>query len=169
MSAQWSDRAWLSRRANGMPDSALHMAVLLQEVIPADFAFVLHTANPLTGKSCWRLVVGKGSCGGAASLALAIVKLQFLISLPLPPGDRDELLGQVVTGLGEVLVGNSPGSALTFAVKQIAEPAAILCFPSKTMSVHLLGGESTLIARSDSNGEDLEVCMPPLSGFNDGI
>jgi alpha-glucan, water dikinase len=46
--SKWNDRAWLSRRAQGIAEDSLYMAVLLQQVIPADYAFVLHTANPIT-------------------------------------------------------------------------------------------------------------------------
>lgn len=45
--------------------------------MPAQFAFVLHTANPITGQ-------------------------------------RGELFGEVVVGMGEALVGNHPGRALSF-------------------------------------------------------
>jgi alpha-glucan,water dikinase len=47
--SKWNDRAYLSRRARGVPHDSLRMAVLIQEVVPADYAFVIHTANPLTG------------------------------------------------------------------------------------------------------------------------
>jgi alpha-glucan,water dikinase len=47
--SKWNDRAYLSRRARGVAQDSLIMAVLIQEVVPADYAFVIHTANPLTG------------------------------------------------------------------------------------------------------------------------
>jgi alpha-glucan,water dikinase len=47
--SKWNERAYLSRRARGVPDERLKMAVLVQQVVPADYAFVIHTANPLTG------------------------------------------------------------------------------------------------------------------------
>jgi alpha-glucan,water dikinase len=47
--SKWNQRAWLSRRANGVADEALFMAVLIQKVVPAEYAFVIHTANPATG------------------------------------------------------------------------------------------------------------------------
>ncbi|HEY7423681.1 MAG TPA: PEP/pyruvate-binding domain-containing protein, partial [Gemmataceae bacterium] len=49
--SKWNDRAYLSRRARGIPHDSLQMAVLIQEVVPAEYAFVIHTANPLTGAS----------------------------------------------------------------------------------------------------------------------
>jgi alpha-glucan,water dikinase len=45
----WNERAYLSRRAHGISHDRLRMAVLIQQVVEADYAFVIHTANPLTG------------------------------------------------------------------------------------------------------------------------
>ncbi len=55
--------------------SQSHPAV--SQVVPAQYAFVVHTANPLTG-------------------------------------ERGELFGEAVVGMGEALVGNFPGRALSF-------------------------------------------------------
>jgi alpha-glucan,water dikinase len=46
--SKWNDRAYLSRRAHGVPHDSLQMAVLIQQVVPADYAYVIHTANPIT-------------------------------------------------------------------------------------------------------------------------
>jgi alpha-glucan,water dikinase len=66
-------------------------------------------------------------------------------------GDREEIFAEVVPGLGETLVGNYPGKALSVTCRKGKEAPRILAFPSK--SVGLFGGG--LIFRSDSNGEDL--------------
>jgi alpha-glucan,water dikinase len=47
--SKWNDRAFFNRRSNGIADHQLLMAVLIQQVVPADYAFVIHTANPTTG------------------------------------------------------------------------------------------------------------------------
>jgi len=46
--SKWNDRAYLSRRALGTSHEALTMAVLIQEVVVADYAYVIHSANPIT-------------------------------------------------------------------------------------------------------------------------
>jgi alpha-glucan,water dikinase len=104
------------------------MAVLVQRVVPAEYAFVLHTTNPATG-------------------------------------DAGELYGELVCGLGETLVGNYPGRALSFAARKDALAAAgaddakaaavtrTLGFPSKCVALRVA---PTFIFRSDSNGEDLD-------------
>lgn len=112
--SKWNERAYLSRKANGIPHDDLFMAVLIQTVVEADYGFVVHTVNPL-------------------SLA------------------KDEIYAETVLGLGEALVGNYPGKALSFTCKKGKGEPYILSFPSK--SEGLYGGG--LIFRSDSSGEDL--------------
>ncbi len=112
--SKWNERAYLSRRTMGIPDVDLFMAVLIQEVINADYSFVIHTINPCTGK-------------------------------------RDEVYAEIVPGLGETLVGNYPGKALSFTCKKTMESPEILAFPSKSIGLYGSG----LIFRSDSSGEDL--------------
>lgn len=48
--SKWNERAFFNRRANGIADDQLLMAVLVQEVVAAEYAFVIHTANPATGE-----------------------------------------------------------------------------------------------------------------------
>lgn len=47
--SKWNERAFLSRRHLGLPHDKLQMAVLVQQVVKADYAFVIHTVNPLNG------------------------------------------------------------------------------------------------------------------------
>jgi alpha-glucan,water dikinase len=112
--SQWNDRAYFSRQARGFPHDAMQMAVLIQEVVEAEYAFVLHTVNPISG-------------------------------------NRDELYAEIVRGLGETLVGNYPGRAMSFVYAKAARRATVLAYPGK--SIGLFGGG--LIFRSDSNAEDL--------------
>jgi alpha-glucan,water dikinase len=112
--SKWNARAYFSRRSMGIPDESLAMSVLIQEVVPADYAFVIHTANPMTG-------------------------------------DRDELVAEIVVGLGETLVGNHPGRALGFRYRRSTRTTVITSFPSKSLGLFGQG----LMFRSDSNGEDL--------------
>jgi alpha-glucan,water dikinase len=99
----------------GVPHDSLFMAVLIQQVVLADYAFVIHTVNPSTG-------------------------------------NQNELFAEVVLGLGETIVGNYPGRALSFVWDKTARKATILSYPSKSIGLYSSG----LIFRSDSNGEDLE-------------
>lgn len=47
--SKWNERAFLSRQRLGFPHDRLYMAVLIQQVVPADYAFVIHTVNPFSG------------------------------------------------------------------------------------------------------------------------
>jgi phosphoenolpyruvate synthase/pyruvate phosphate dikinase len=108
----------LSRKSCGIDDKDLNVAVLLMELVDAEFAFVVHTANPVTG-------------------------------------DADEIFGEICVGLGETLVGNDAGSALGFTVSKSTGEVTLRSLPSKLCG-HFAPSGGTVIARSDSNGEDLE-------------
>eukprot|EP01053_Blabericola_migrator_P001004 Blabericola_migrator_1__1003@NODE_1252_length_4978_cov_140_400733_g846_i0_p1_GENE_NODE_1252_length_4978_cov_140_400733_g846_i0NODE_1252_length_4978_cov_140_400733_g846_i0_p1_ORF_typecomplete_len1569_score346_11PPDK_N/PF01326_19/5_7e25PPDK_N/PF01326_19/0_0021PPDK_N/PF01326_19/7_2e08Mad3_BUB1_I/PF08311_12/2_3Mad3_BUB1_I/PF08311_12/54CBM53/PF16760_5/7_7e02CBM53/PF16760_5/1_1e04CBM53/PF16760_5/0_72_NODE_1252_length_4978_cov_140_400733_g846_i0324738 len=113
-------RPWISLAKANRSFMDLNMAVLVQELVHADFAFVLHTRNPFRDH-----------------------KLQ---------DPRRQMYGEIVNGLGEVLVANYPGRALSF-VKYENESAKVVAFPAKSEALIAKG---SLIFRSDSNGEDLE-------------
>ncbi|MBN2710989.1 MAG: TIM barrel protein [Planctomycetes bacterium] len=59
----WTLRAYQSRRQAGVPQSAIRMAVLVQETIQPDISFIMHTVDPTTGNqnlACAELAVGFG-------------------------------------------------------------------------------------------------------------
>jgi len=67
----------------------------------------------------------------------------------------DEIYGEIVCGMGEALVGNFAGRAMSFvANKNDLTNPKVTGFPSKANG--LFTDHPTLIFRSDSNGEDLE-------------
>ncbi|XP_021743087.1 alpha-glucan water dikinase, chloroplastic-like [Chenopodium quinoa] len=49
--SKWNERAYFSTRKVGLDHEYLCMAVLVQEIISADYAFVIHTTNPSSGDS----------------------------------------------------------------------------------------------------------------------
>jgi len=75
---------------------------------------------------------------------------------PMAGAKPDDALIELVVGLGESLVSNSPGRALSASVgpSDSVEPE-VHTFPSKPDGVFAPAG-GTHIFRSDSNGEDLE-------------
>jgi alpha-glucan,water dikinase len=114
--SKWNDRAYFSRKSQSIAHQDLLMSVLIQQVVEADYAFVIHTVNPFTNN----------------------------------PG---ELYIEMVAGLGETLVGNYPGRALSAVCEKGSDDFRLLSYPGKSFA--LRGGG--LIFRSDSNGEDLEA------------
>lgn len=117
--SKWTDRAVSSRRQMGVPDNALALAVLVQPLAFARYAFVIHTRSPLAN------------------------------------AHREDALIEVVVGLGESLVSNSPGRALSASVGPSGTPIEVHTLPSKPEAV-FAPEAGTHIFRSDSNGEDLE-------------
>ncbi len=49
--SKWNERAFVSRRTRGIADDELYMAVLVQQVVRAEYAFVIHTSDPVSGDS----------------------------------------------------------------------------------------------------------------------
>lgn len=49
--SKWNERAYISCKKAKLNHDDLRMAVLIQEIISADYAFVIHTRNPLSGDS----------------------------------------------------------------------------------------------------------------------
>jgi len=47
--SKWNTRAYLSRITRGIPHDSLFMAVLIQEVVEAQYSYVIHTVNPFSG------------------------------------------------------------------------------------------------------------------------
>jgi len=115
--SKWTDRAVSSRKQMSVPDDVLFLAVLVQPVVPARYAFVIHTQSPL------------------------------------PNAKKGDQLVEICVGLGESLVSNSPGRALSATVGPTG--AVVHVYPSKPDAVFAPDG-GTFIFRSDSNGEDLE-------------
>lgn len=85
------------------------MAVLIQEVICGDYAFVIHTKNPLSGDT-----------------TEIYAEVCILLSLFVNKSRKKENMflhvflaqKQIVKGLGESLVGAYPGRAMSFIVKK---------------------------------------------------
>ncbi len=112
--SKWTDRAYWSRQRLHIAHDDLVMAVLIQQVIEADYAFVIHTVEP-------------------------------------SHHDTNVLYAEVVPGLGETLVGNHPGRPLGFRMDKTTKAIEWVTMPSKSVAMRGRG----IIARSDSNGEDL--------------
>jgi hypothetical protein len=49
--SKWNERAYFSTRKVKLDHDYLSMAVLVQEIVNADYAFVIHTTNPSSGDS----------------------------------------------------------------------------------------------------------------------
>lgn len=77
--SKFNERAFLSIKKIGAKLPQVYMAVLIQKIVKAQYAFVIHTTNPTNG-------------------------------------DEDEVYAEACRGLGESLVSDKPGQALSFTV-----------------------------------------------------
>ena len=100
-----------------------------------------------------------------------VLKLPLLMRCPVA-GNKEQMYIELVQGLGETIVGNWPGCALSYTADKAHLPSlaadsgapdsfpdglvSIRGFCSKSRALRLAEGHPVIIFRSDSNGEDLE-------------
>ncbi|MGA1868234.1 MAG: phosphohistidine-like domain-containing protein [bacterium] len=114
----WNERSYLSRLSRNIKSARIRMGVLIQNVIPADYSFIIHTHNPITN-------------------------------------NNNEIITEIVVGLGETLASNSPGSPLCVISTKKEHTHTIVSYPSKNIAYFNPDKDTSLIIRSDSNDEDL--------------
>ena len=113
--SKYNERAYIATSKVGITLDDIRMAVLCQKIIPAEYAYVIHTKNPSTN-------------------------------------NENELFAEIVSGMGETLVGAYEGQSFSFAYNKTNGSYDIQSYPNKSISLR----NSGYIFRSDSNTEDLE-------------
>lgn len=128
--SKFNERAFLAMKKIGVSLNQVYMAVLIQKIVKAQYAYVIHTTNPTNGM-------------------------------------ESEVYVEACRGLGESLVSDAPGQALSFTVtKESAiakareqgdpmhdfERCVVNSYPNKPIE---LVTDCGFIFRSDSNSEDL--------------
>ena len=112
--SKFNERAFLATKKLGVTLHQIFMAVLVQRVIPAEYAYVIHTTNPTNGND-------------------------------------NEVYVEACLGLGEALVSDMPGQAISFSYDKQSKQTKINNYPNKSLGLTTTG----FIFRSDSNSEDL--------------
>ncbi|MGA1842731.1 MAG: phosphohistidine-like domain-containing protein, partial [bacterium] len=74
----WNERAYLSRFSRNLNNNSIRMGVLMQNVIPADYSFIIHTRNPLSNNDSEMLSeiavgLGESLTGNSTGTPLCIV------------------------------------------------------------------------------------------------
>ena len=82
--SKYNERAFLATKKLGVSISQIFMAVLVQRIVPSEYAFVIHTTNPTNGED-------------------------------------GEVYAEACIGLGEALVSDMPGQALSFSYDKISK------------------------------------------------
>ncbi|XP_077218318.1 phosphoglucan, water dikinase isoform X2 [Tasmannia lanceolata] len=96
--SKWNERAYISCRKAKLNHSDLCMAVLVQEIISADYAFVTHTRNPLSGDPSeiyTEIVKGLGETlvGAYPGRAMSFITKKSNIKFPIIVGYPSKQMG----------------------------------------------------------------------------
>ena len=113
--SKFNERVYIATNKVGINLDKIKMSVLVQKIIPAEYAFVIHTKNPIDNS-------------------------------------KNEIFAEVVSGMGETLVGAYEGQSFSFIYNKENKNYEIKSYPNKSISLK----NSGFIFRSDSNTEDLE-------------
>ena len=113
--SKFNERVFIATNKVGIDLEQIKMSVLIQKIIPADYAYVIHTKNPTNNSN-------------------------------------KEIFSEVVSGMGETLVGAYEGQSFSFVFNKENKNYEIKSYPNKSISLK----NSGFIFRSDSNMEDLE-------------
>ena len=124
--SRYNERVFISLSKIGLKINQIRMAVLVQKIIPADFAFVVHTKNPLNNDS--------------SEIYAEVV----------------HGMGETLVGFYEGQSFSFSVKKCKFSFYFLADSSnfKIYSFPNK--SVSLKSSTGGFIFRSDSNSEDLE-------------
>src|SRR5215207_8417303 len=119
----WTARAIGYRQQMGVPQDDVAMAIVVQEMVPAEVSGVLFTANPATGNRGEFVIeaafgLGEGIVGGTVTPESYLIARASLAITRVMPGARDAL----VTSPGEGRAAPSDGGALPdLLVRDLAE------------------------------------------------
>ncbi|KAJ4701488.1 Alpha-glucan water dikinase [Melia azedarach] len=96
--SKWNERAYLSCRKSNLNHNNLCMAVLIQEIICGDYAFVIHTKNPLSGDNSeiyTEIVKGLGETlvGAYPGRAMTFITKKNNLKSPIITGYPSKLIG----------------------------------------------------------------------------
>jgi len=129
---------------------------------PAAWKAICQVWSSLFGLRPWVSLTKAGRSYYELNMAVLIQTIlpcsySFVLHSRNPFADDDsecvpEMYGELVSGMGEVLVGNYEGRAMSWKMNRNGN-IEMVAFPSKSIA---LKATPSLIFRSDSNGEDLE-------------
>lgn len=167
--SKWNERAYFSTRKVKLDHDYLCMAVLVQEIINADYAFVIHTTNPSSGDSSEiyaEVVKGLGETlvGAYPGRALSFISKKNDLNSPLVLGYPSKPIGLFIRrsiifrsdSNGEDLEGYA-GAGLYDSVPMDEEDKVVLDYSSDPLIIDGNFRHSVLsgIARAGSAIEEL--------------
>lgn len=176
--SKWNERAYYSTRKVGLNHDYLCMAVLVQEIISADYAFVIHTTNPSSGDSTEiyaELVKGLGETlvGAYPGRALSFICKKNDLNSPKILGYPSKPIGLYIRrsiifrsdSNGEDLEGYA-GAGLYDSVPMDEEEKVVLDYSSDPLATDGKFRHSILssIAKAGSAIEDLYGSPQDIEG-----
>ncbi|KAL8137845.1 hypothetical protein V2J09_003846 [Rumex salicifolius] len=176
--SKWNERAYFSTKKVGLNHDDLCMAVLVQEVISADYAFVIHTTNPSSGDSTEiyaEVVKGLGETlvGAFPGRALSFICKKDALDSPMLLGYPSKPIGLFIDrsiifrsdSNGEDLEGYA-GAGLYDSVPMDEESKVVLDYTSDPLIVDANSRKSILsaIARAGYAIEELYGTPQDIEG-----
>ncbi|XP_024988884.1 alpha-glucan water dikinase 1, chloroplastic-like [Cynara cardunculus var. scolymus] len=176
--SKWNERAYFSTKKVKLDHDFLCMAVLVQEIISADYAFVIHTTNPSSGDSTEiyaELVKGLGETlvGAYPGRALSFISKKDNLDSPKVLGYPSKPIGLFIRrsiifrsdSNGEDLEGYA-GAGLYDSVPMDEEEKVVLDYTSDPLLVDVNFQKSILssIARAGDSIEKLYGTPQDIEG-----
>lgn len=176
--SKWNERAYFSTRKVKLDHDYLCMAVLVQEIINADYAFVIHTTNPSSGDSSEiyaEVVRGLGETlvGAYPGRALSFICKKNDLNSPQVLGYPSKPIGLFITrsiifrsdSNGEDLEGYA-GAGLYDSVPMDKEEKVVLDYSSDPLMIDGNFRQSILssIARAGNAIEELYGSPQDIEG-----
>ncbi|KAK2977472.1 hypothetical protein RJ640_016100 [Escallonia rubra] len=176
--SKWNERAYFSTRKVKLDHNFLCMAVLVQEIINADYAFVIHTTNPSSGDSSEiyaEVVKGLGETlvGAYPGRALSFVCKKSNLSSPQVLGYPSKPIGLFIRrsiifrsdSNGEDLEGYA-GAGLYDSVPMDEEEKVVVDYASDPLIIDSKFQQSILssIARAGHAIEELYGSAQDIEG-----
>ncbi|CAL0313184.1 unnamed protein product [Lupinus luteus] len=176
--SKWNERAYFSTRKVKLDHDFLSMAVLVQEVVNADYAFVIHTTNPSSGDSSEiyaEVVKGLGETlvGAYPGRALSFICKKHDLNSPQVLGYPSKPIGLFIRrsiifrsdSNGEDLEGYA-GAGLYDSVPMDEEDKVVLDYSSDKLIIDGNFRQSILssIARAGSAIEELYGSPQDIEG-----
>ncbi|KAM5567913.1 alpha-glucan water dikinase 1, chloroplastic [Rosa sericea] len=176
--SKWNERAYFSTRKVKLDHDYLCMAVLVQEIINADYAFVIHTTNPSSGDSSEiyaEVVKGLGETlvGAYPGRALSFISKKNALDSPQVLGYPSKPIGLFIRrsiifrsdSNGEDLEGYA-GAGLYDSVPMDAEEEVVLDYSSDPLVTDGNFQKTILssIARAGSAIEELYGSAQDIEG-----
>ncbi|KAK6160209.1 hypothetical protein DH2020_003590 [Rehmannia glutinosa] len=176
--SKWNERAYFSTRKVKLDHDYLCMAVLVQEIINADYAFVIHTTNPSSGDSSEiyaEVVKGLGETlvGAYPGRALSFICKKNDLNSPQVLGYPSKPIGLFIRrsiifrsdSNGEDLEGYA-GAGLYDSVPMDEEDKVVLDYSSDPLIIDSKFRHSILssIARAGNAIEDLYGSAQDIEG-----